>query len=135
LQLEAREIDIDTTNGNLPKLGVTYVWSPQFVTNVSYAQSVSGNLGTELTSARADYYGKHFNLLFGGSTGTANPAVLVLQPGVVLPASQSKQGFLGIGKTFKRGELSLLGDYLEVSGSEKVTVTLSFTAYVGSRGR
>lgn len=135
IQLETREIDIDTTNGNLPKLGLTYVWSPQFVTNVSYAQSVSGNLGTELTSARFDYYGKHINLMLGGSTGTANPAVLVLQPGVVLPASQSKQGFLGIGKTFKRGEISLLGDYLEVSGTEKVTVTLSFTAYVGSRSR
>ncbi len=26
VQLETREIDIDTTNGNLPKLGLTYVW-------------------------------------------------------------------------------------------------------------
>jgi hypothetical protein len=135
IQLETREIDIDTTNGNLPKLGLTYVWSPQFVTNISYAQSVSGNLGTELTSARMDYYGKHLNVLFGGSTGTANPAVLVLAPGVVLPASQSKEGFLGFSKVFKRGEVTLLGDYLDVSGTEKVTVTLNFTAYLGSRGR
>ncbi|MFC4313477.1 hypothetical protein ACFPN2_30655 [Steroidobacter flavus] len=135
IQLEEREIDIDTTNGNLPKLGVTYVWSPRFVTNVAYAKSVSGNLGTELTSARLDYFGKHVNFLLGGSTGTANPAVLVLQPGVVLPASQSKEGFVGIGKTFKRAEITLLGDYLDVSGSEKYTVTLSFTAYLGSRGQ
>jgi hypothetical protein len=135
IQLETREIDIDTTNGNLPKLGLTYVWSPRFVTSVAYAESVSGNLGTDLTSARFDYYGKHINLMMGGSTGKANPAVLVLQPGVVLPPSHSNQGFLGIGKVFKRGELQLLGDYLEVSGSEKITVTLSFTAYLGSRGR
>lgn len=135
IQLEGREIDIDTTNGNLPKLGVTYVWSPQFVTNVSYAKSVSGNLGTELTSARIDYYGKHINVLLGGSSGTANPAVLVLQPGIVLPASQSKEGFFGLSKVFKHGEITLLGDYLEVSESEKITVTLSFTAYLGSRAR
>jgi len=135
VQLETRQIDIDTTHGNLPKLGLTYVWSPRLVTNLSYAQSVSGNLGTELTSARFDYYGKHVNLMFGGSTGKANPAVLVLQPGVVLPASYSNEGFLGIAKPFKRCELQLLGDYLEVSGVEKITVTLSFIAYLGSRGQ
>ncbi|HWK50971.1 MAG TPA: hypothetical protein VNR40_13850 [Steroidobacter sp.] len=135
VQLETRQIDIDTTHGNLPKLGLTYVWSPSFVTNIAYAQSVSGNLGTELTSARFDYYGKHVNLMLGGSTGKANPAVLVLQPGVVLPASYSNQGFLGIAKPFKRCEVQLLGDYLEVSGVEKITVTLSFIAYLGSRGQ
>jgi hypothetical protein len=135
IQLETREIDIDTTNGNLPKLGLTYVWSPRFVTNVAYAQSVSGNLGTEVTSARLDYFGKHVNFLLGGSTGTANPAVLVAFPGQVLPASKSDEGFIGIGKTFKRWEVTLLGDYLDVSGTEKVTVTLSFTAYLGSRGQ
>lgn len=134
VQLETRQIDIDTTDGNLPKLGLTYIWSPRVVTNVSYARSVGGNLGTELTSARLDYYGKFANLMLGGSSGTANPSVLVLQPGVTLPASDSTQGFLGIGKTFKRGEILLLGDYLEVSGTEKITVTLSFTAYLGYRG-
>jgi hypothetical protein len=135
VQLETRQIDIDTTHGNLPKLGLTYIWTPQLVTNVSYADSVSGNLGTELTSARVDFYGKHVNVLLGGSTGTANPAVLVLQPGVVLPASQSNEYFLGFSKPFKRAEVQLLGDLLEVSGSKKYTVTLSFIAYLGSRGQ
>ncbi|WP_129645358.1 hypothetical protein [Peristeroidobacter agariperforans] len=135
VQLESRQIDIDTTHGNLPKLGLTYVWSPKFVTNIAYAQSVSGNLGTELTSARFDYYGKHVNMMLGGSTGKANPAVLVLQPGVVLPPSYSNEYFLGIAKPFKRAEIQLLGDLLEVAGSEKITVTLSFIAYLGSRGQ
>ncbi|MBM0106100.1 hypothetical protein JM946_15305 [Steroidobacter sp. S1-65] len=135
VQLETRQFEIDTTDGNLPELGLTYVWTPRFVTNVSYAKSVSGNLGTELTSARADYYGKRVNLLLGGSTGTANPAVLVPLPGVVLPPTHSTQGFVGIGRTFKRGEFQLLGDYLKVSDSEKITVTLTFTAFLGSRGR
>ena len=40
-----------------------------------------------------------------------------------------------IGKTFRHGEVTLLGDYLEVSGTEKITATLTFTAYLGSRGR
>jgi hypothetical protein len=135
VQLESRQIDIDTSRGNLPKLGLSYVWTPHFVTQAGYAKSVGGNLGTELFTGRMDYYGKHINLMLGGASGRANPAVLVLQPGVVLPASNSKQGFLGIGKTFRHGEVTLMGDYLEVSGSEKITTTLTFTAYLGSRGR
>ena len=135
VQLETRQFDIDTTHGNLPKLGLSYLWARRLLTQVGYAQSIGGNLGTELFTARLDYYGKHANLMLGGASGTANPSVLVLQPGVTLPASQSKQGFVGIGKTFSRGEVLLLGDYLEVAGSEKVTITLNFTAYLGSRGR
>jgi hypothetical protein len=134
VQLEGRQIDIDHTHGNLPKLSLTYLWSPRFLSSISYAHSVGGNLGTELTSARIDYYGP-VHLMLGGSSGTADPSVLVLEPGVTLPASQSKTGFVGIGKTFSRGEIQLLGDYLEVADSEKITVTLSFTAYIGSRGR
>jgi len=133
LEVEARDFDIDTTHGLLPKLGVSYLWSPRFLTYVSYAKSVSGNLGTELTTGRIDYYGSVVNLKFGGASGRANPAVLILQPGITLPAVQSKQAYAGIGKTFRRGEVLLLADYLETGRVEKVTLTLSFTAYLGSR--
>lgn len=135
VELESRQIDIDTSHGNLPKLGLTYVWTPRLLTYVSYARSVGGDLGTELTSARIEYFWPALNLKIGGATGRADPSVLVLQPGISLPAVSSKQGFVGVGKTFERGELQLTGDYLETGEAEKVTVTLSFTAYIGSRGR
>lgn len=135
VQLESRQIDIDTTHGNLPKLGLTYLWTPRLSTNVSYAHSVGGNLGTELTTARIDHYGQYFNLMAGGAFGQADPSVVNLQPGLTLPAQDTQQGFIGIGKTFARGEVLLLGDYLKLADSEKVTVILSFTSYLGSRGR
>lgn len=134
VELESKQVDIDTTHGNLPKLGLTYLWTPRFLTYISYAYSVGGNLGTELTSGRVEYFWPGWNLKVGGATGQADPSVLVLVPGVTLPAVNSKQGFVGIGKTFSRGEVQLLGDYLETGESEKVTVTLSFTAYLGYRG-
>jgi TonB dependent receptor len=133
LELEARDFDIDTTNGVLPKFGVSYLWSPRLLTYIAYAKSVSGNLGTELMTGRIDYFGSYFNLKLGGATGEANPAVLILQPGITLPATQSKQGYMGIGKTFKRGEVLFIADYLETGEVEKVTLTLSFTAYLGAR--
>jgi hypothetical protein len=135
VQLEGRQIEIDTTHGNLPKLGLTYFWTPRLSTNVSYADSVGGNLGTELTSARLDHYGKYVNFMIGGATGRADPSVVNLQPGLTLPSQDLNQGFLGLAKAFSGGEVQLVGDYLKLGESEKVTVTLSFTAYLGSRGR
>lgn len=134
VQLEGRQIDIDTSHGNLPKLGVTYVWTPRVATTVSYAHSFGGNLGTELTSARIDYYGR-LNLILGGAWGKADPNVVNLQPGLSLPAQDFREGFFGIGKTFSRAEVQLLGDYLKLADSEKVTVVLNITAFIGSRGR
>jgi hypothetical protein len=133
VHLEGRQIEIDTSHGNLPKLGLTYVWSPRVATTVSYAHSVSGNLGTELTSARLDIYGP-VNLIVGGAWGQADPAVVNLQ-GLSLPAQDLREGFFGIGKAFSRAEVLLLGDYLKLADSEKVTVTLNITAFIGSRGR
>jgi outer membrane receptor protein involved in Fe transport len=143
VELESRQIDIDTSHGNLPKLGLTYVWTPHFLTYVSYAESVGGNLGTDLTSARIEYLGSAVNLKLGGSTGRADPAVIIVGGGALaaeesivrLPAVNSKQGFIGIGKTFKRGEVQLIGDYLESGDIEKVTITLSYAAFIGSRAR
>lgn len=135
MQLENRHIDIDTTQGNLPKLGLTYLLTPRLSGNVSYADSVGGNLGTQLTSVRLDHYGTHLNFLIGAALGEADPSVVNLQPGLTLPSQDLKQGFIGFGKTFSGGEITLLGDYLELGESEKMTITLSFTAFMGSRGR
>ena len=134
VQLEGRQIDIDTTHGNLPKLGLTYLWTPRLSTNVAYAKSVSGNVNTEIITARLDHYGQHVNFIMGGASGRADPAVLNLQPGLQLPSRDLKQGFVGIGKTFTRCDVQLLVDYLELGESEKATLTLSFTANIGSRG-
>lgn len=134
-QLEARYIDVDTSDGVLPKLGLTYVWTTGLSSTVSYEKSVSGNLGTELVTGRLDYRGQKVNLILGGATGDADPVVLNLQPGLALPTSDLKQGFAGIGIPFSRGEVLVLGDWLELAGSEKVTVTLSVTMNLGSRGQ
>jgi hypothetical protein len=134
VQLETRQFDIDTTRGNLPKLGLSYLWTPRLSTTASYAHSIGGNLGTELYALRIDHYGDHLNVMAGGASGRADPSVLNLEPGVVLPASDTTQAFFGLGKSFSKGELQLIGDWLEVSDTEKVTITLSFTLFVGYRG-
>jgi hypothetical protein len=132
-QIEARYIDIDTTYGTLPKLSLSYLWTRQLLTTVSYAYSIGGNLGTELVTARIDYFGPHMNILAGGAFGSADSTVVI--PGVSLPATDLRQAFIGVGKVFKRGEFQVVADFLELDASEKTTFIVSFTAYVGSRAR
>jgi hypothetical protein len=130
VQLEDRQLNIDVSHGNLPKLGVTLLASPQWLTALAWQKSVSGNLGTDLGSLRVDHYGHSFNVLFGGAGGHASPAVLDVHTGLVLPGQTLREGFLGVSKRFTRTELQLLGDYQNLSGSERITVTLTCTVHL-----
>jgi len=135
LQLDDQQIDIDTTHGNLPKLGLTYLWNPRLLTSVSYMNSVSGNLGTEMGIARVDYYGQNLGFLIGGAYGQASPAVVDLQTGVVLPGAKMKEMFVGLSKPFARGEWQLVADYLDLEGIERVTLTLNCTFHLRERSQ
>jgi hypothetical protein len=136
VQLEDRQIDVESTHGNLPKVGLSYLWGRQILTSVAYAHSVSGNLGTRQTTARVDKYGARINLFAGVAFGQAAPAVLNLQTGIVLPGRQLKEGYIGISKPLPRlrSELTLVGDYLDLSGVKRATVTLNYVFHVGGAG-
>lgn len=140
LEFEDRQIDIDTTRGNLPKFGLSYLWNPRWRMGASYSQSVSGNLGTELVAARVDYFsGSHLNLFLGAASGQASPAVLNLQTGFVQPGRQMKALFVGLTKPFSRADLMLVGDYLNLSGNpddiERFTLTLNCSIHLRARGQ
>ena len=128
LRFETQAIDIDRTNGNLLELGSSYLWNPRFLTDVAYSRSVSGNLGTELVAIRTDHYGERFRVLFGTAFGEATPSVINLLPGFSLPDGNSlRQVFVGVSKPLGRGELLAVADYLELGGSERATLTISYS--------
>jgi hypothetical protein len=133
--IEDKQIDIDTTHGNLPKVGVQYLWSPTLVTSVTYAHSISSDLGTRLWTARADYYGKQINLIVGGATGQATPAVINLQTGLRIPGLTTHEGFVGVTKPFQRVDVTLLADYLKIGDIERGTLTLNGTVRLGGGTR
>jgi hypothetical protein len=125
LQFEDKHIDIDTTEGNLPKIGVQYLWGPTLLTNLSYQHSVSGNLGTRVWSFRADRYGKNVNFIFGGAGGQATPVIVDLQTGLEVGGLTMKQGFIGVTKPFSRMDVTLLADYVEIGDLSRFTLTLN----------
>jgi len=133
-QLEDRRVDVETTHGNLPKVGLSYLWGPHLLTSVAYQYSVSGNLGTRMTTARIDKYGAVVNFLGGVAFGQASATVLNL--GVEYPGHQLKEGYVGMSKPFahKRSELTLIADYLDLSGSKRATLTLNYIFHVGATG-
>jgi len=135
VQLEDRQFDVETTHGNLPKIGLSYLVNPHILTAVSYADSVSGNLGTHLTSARIDAYTSKANFLAGVAFGQVSPTVLGLE--FVVPGKSLREGYVGVTKPLphRRGELTLVVDYQDLAGSNRVAVTLNYIFHVGHHGK
>ena len=136
LQLEERRIDVDTTHGNLPKVGLAYYPTPQLLLSASYAYSLGGNLGTKLAELRVDYRGPALGGLFGVAWGPVAPAVVNLLGQVVVPSPNLKEAFLGLtipaGRTT---EWLLLGDYQDIAGIKRATITLTCTVHLPAARR
>jgi hypothetical protein len=135
VQLDDRQYEVEKTHGNLPKLGLSYLWNPHVMTTVSYAHSVSGNLGTHLTAGRIDLFGSKVNILAGVAFGQVSPTVLGLE--LVIPGKTLSEGYVGVTKPFPRarGDLTLVVDYQDLSGSGRVAVMLNYIFHVGHRSQ
>jgi hypothetical protein len=129
-QLEERRIDVDTSHGNLPKLGLTFRLAEPLLMSVSYADTAGGNLGTRLGTLRLDYSGRAVNALAGAATGRAAPAVLNLLGQIVQPSPKLKEAFAGAGRSFGRTDWQLLADYEDIEGFKRTTVTLLCTLHL-----
>ena len=131
LQLEDKQINVDTADGNLPKLGLQYLWNPRLSTTISYSHSISGSLGTRIGSARIDGYGKTMTFFAGIANGQASPIIVGRQespsvPGTPnVPAKILHEYFLGAGRNFSRADTTLALDYVRLGGSDQVRLTFN----------
>ncbi len=125
--VEDKQVNVETTHGNLPKLALSYLWNPHIQTQLSYQYSFGGNLGTRLTSGRIDIYGRGVNFIAGGAAGQASPSLLGQL--LTLPPHHLTEGYLGLTKPLPRlrSELTLIIDYQHLSGGSGET-------FVGSNG-
>lgn len=130
LDLEDRQIDVATNHGSLPKAALSKAWGTRWLTTVAYAYSVGGNLNTEYTLARVDYYGGFLNLLAGGSVGRVNPVVLSIEGLLEGQTRHLNEVFAGVTKPFHRFEVTLLADEIDLAGSKHFVGTLSCTLHL-----
>jgi hypothetical protein len=144
VQLEDRQFFVDTVSGNLPKLGVSYLWNPHFQTSVSYAYSVGSNLGTRLLAGKIDLYEPGLNWLAGFSFGQATAAVL--NPGASvgetsIPGLRVKEGYVGATLPLPnwRSEISLILDYQKLYSpfvdSKRFQGNLNYIFHIGNHGK
>jgi len=150
LQVEDKQINVETTHGNLPKIGLAYLVNPHFQMQASYSYSFGGNLGTRLPAVRIDVYGSRVNFLAGGAWGTVSPIVLGVQ--TVLPPRPTREGYAGLSIPLPqwRSDVTVLADYLYLRGgsfidteisplpqtvrnSTKLTGTVSWIYHVGAK--
>ena len=144
VSLEDRQFFVDTVSGNLPKLGVSYLWDPHFQTTVSYAYSVGSNLGTRLLAGKIDIYEPGINWLMGFSVGQATAAVL--NPGASvgetsIPGLRVKEGYVGATVPLPawRSEISLILDYQKLYSpfvdSKRFQGNLNYVFHIGHHGQ
>jgi hypothetical protein len=131
--IEDRRIDVETTHGNLPKVGLTYLWGPHIATTAAYQYSVSGNLGTRLPSAKIDTYWATVNLFGGGAWGPTSPILFDVPTGLISRPRQLREGYIGATKPFPRlrSNLTIVADYEDLSGIKKTSVTLNYIFHIG----
>jgi len=114
--VEDKQVNVETTHGNLPKLGLSYLWNPHVQTALAYQYSFGGNLGTRLTSGRLDLYGSVVNFLGGFAVGQAAPSLLGVN--LTLPPRHLTEGYVGLSKSLPqwRSDVTLILDYQRLSG-------------------
>jgi hypothetical protein len=117
--IEDKQISVETTHGNLPKVQLSYLWNLHVQTALSYQYSFGGNLGTHLTSGRIDVYGP-VNFLGGFAVGQAAPSVLGFA--LTLPPHDLKEGYIGLSKPLPkwRSDITFIVDYQHLSGGPTV---------------
>lgn len=137
-QAEDKRVDVESTHGNLPKLGLSYLWGPHLLTTAAYQYTVSGNLGTRVTSARLDVYEAKMDFLAGTAFGQASPAILNIatnlnSTSVLTPAHELHEEYVGVSKPFARwhSDLTMTADYLDLSGIVRATLTLTYIVHIG----
>jgi hypothetical protein len=129
IQLEDKQIDVDTAKGNLPKLGVAYLWSPRFSTSVAYAHSVSGSLDTRLWMGRIDGYTKTVSMFAGLANGQAAPIIFNLPVNIPRPGFILHEYYVGIGRDFSRVDTKMILDYIRLGESNHWTLTFNATLH------
>ena len=128
VELETRQIDVDSAHGNLPKATFGYEWRPELRTSVAYAHSVTGNLGTEIASlgvqaGRDVRDNDRVIWLVGGAFGRVSPPVVNVES--TQPAGQYRQGYVGASNKLFGLRWSVTIDYLTVSGSKRAMLTVT----------
>ena len=134
-QLEERRIDVDTSHGNLPKASLIFHLAQPTLVTVSYADTAGGNLGTQLTTVRADYVAPPVSGFAGAAAGRASPAVLNLLGQVVRPGARLTELFAGAGRTFGHTDWQLVADYQDIEGFKRTSLTLLCTLHLDGQGR
>ena len=136
--VEDRQLDVETTHGNLPKVALSYLWSPHVQTALAYQYSISGNLDTRLTSGRIDIYEPLVNFFGGFGIGRTSPTVIgQVGGGTVLQSRQFREGYLGLSRPLPRlhSDITLIADYQRLQGTEVPIVSPTGAFFVPGSNR
>jgi hypothetical protein len=135
LQLEDKQVDVDTARGNLPKVGVQYLWSPALATSLGYSHSFNDTIQmrTRLLTGRIDGYTKTVNLFVGAANGQT--AAILINPS---STNQTLAGnrpsilheyYAGFSRPFSRADTTVALDFSRLNANNHWTLTFNATLH------
>ena len=125
LRFGTEQIRIAETHGNIVKPGVTLLVSRLVAADMTYAGSVSGNVGTAYLAGRIDVAAQPAGFFGGVAAGHTTPEVFDLHVGMP-PTQQSLwEGYFGVRLEVWRAEWNVVSDFTSVGETRKRAVTLS----------
>ena len=119
---------------HLVKPGLLVVPTRRLQADITYAHSVSGDVGTQYVFGRIDVTARSLHFLGGFSAGRSSPQHLNLDIGSP-PASQNfQEGFFGVGVPLSKTVLSVVADVLNADPTRRRSVTINWKVPIGKRG-
>jgi hypothetical protein len=130
-EAEWLQIDVARQQEGLARLGATWLPAPGLALRASLYRSLTGDGGTTLVTARADYALPRVSLLGGVSGGTANPALLQ-QSGT--PSTRIREVFGGVAFGGER-RWTIVANAISAGGERRQRLTVSCRLPLSKRVR
>src|SRR5689334_13151466 len=123
------------SRSHLLKPGLVLVPTHRVQADLTYARSVSGNIGSQFFSARIDFSTRTIDWLGGFSAGDSTPANLNLEIGSTSHTQNFRDVFMGASFRLPQSVLTVMADFLDTQPGNRSRLTIAWKVPIGTLNR
>ena len=123
------------SRSHLLKPGLVLVPTHQVQADLTYARSVSGNIGSRFFSGRIDFSTRTIDWLGGFSSGDSTPENLNLEIGSTPRTQRFRDVFMGASFRLPQSVLTVMADFLDTQPGNRSRLTIAWKVPIGTLDR
>ena len=124
LTLDEQYLKIGDAHGLLIKPGTTIFIRPWLRAELSFSQSVGGNVQTQLGSGRLDVDARAVGLFGGIAGGHTSPEIVRVEFGSETPGQSLKEAYLGFRLRLREIEWTVVADFPDLATNRQQIITV-----------